>query len=58
MQYLLLKLTSGVCGAFGEKSSVEMVKDFAAVMGFALAMTGTVCLQLMISTVCFMKGLA
>ena len=58
VQYLLLKLTAGICGAFGFKSSIDIIKDFSAVMGFTLAMTGTVCLQLMISTVCFMKGLA
>lgn len=57
-QYLLLKITSSVCGIFGSKESVELIGDFSGVMGFILAMTGTVCLLLLISTVCFMKGVS
>ena len=56
--YLLLKLTSGICGIFGNKRMVDLIGDFSTAMGFAVAMTGTVCLMLMISTVCFMKGFA
>ena len=56
-QYLLLKLTGSVCGIFGSKSATQLIGDFTAAMGFLLAMTGAVCLMLLISTVCFMKGL-
>lgn len=56
VQYLLLKITSAVCSVFGVKQAVDMINDFSEVMGFLLAMTGTVCLLLLISTVCFMKG--
>lgn len=56
VQYLLLKVTAAVCSVFGVKHSVEIIQDFSGVMGFLLAMTGTVCLLLLISTVCFMKG--
>lgn len=55
-QYLMLKITASVCGVFGCKSTVELIRDFSAVMGFLLAITGTVCILLLISTVCFMKG--
>ena len=55
-QYLLLKLTTAVCGVFGEKKIVDLIKDFSWIMGFVVAMTGTVCLLLLISIVCFMKG--
>lgn len=58
VQYLLLKVTAGVCGVFGTKQASGLVHDFSAVMGFLLAMTGTMCLLLLISTVCFMKGVA
>lgn len=58
IQYLLLKLTAGVCGIFGNTPGVGLIKDFAAVMGLILAMIGTVSLLLMISTVCFMKGVS
>lgn len=57
VQYLLLKLTAAVCGIFGNKRSSELIGDFSAAMGLLLAMTGTVCLLLLISTVCFMKGM-
>ena len=56
--YLMLKLTAGLCGIFGNKRMSELVNDFSVAMGFVVAMTGAVCLMLMISTVCFMKGVS
>lgn len=56
VQYLLLKLTGAVCSVFGNKSTTQLISDFSAAMGLLLAMTGTVCLLLLISTVCLMKG--
>lgn len=56
VQYLLLKMTAAVCGVFGNKRTAELVGDFASAMGLLLAMTGAVCLILLISMVCFMKG--
>lgn len=56
VHYLLLKLTSAICGIFGTKQMTELIGDFSAAMGLLLAMTGAACLLLMISTVCFMKG--
>ena len=55
-QYLLLKFTASVCAVFGAKSTTELIGDFSAAMGLLLAMTGSVCLLQLISTVCFMKG--
>lgn len=55
-QYILLKITSAVCSVFGTKESISLIRDFSGVLGLLLAMTGTVCLLLLISTVCFMKG--
>lgn len=57
-QYLLLKLTTGICGIFGSKQESELLGDFSTGMGMLLGMTGTVCLLLLISTVCFMKGVS
>ena len=56
IHYLLLKLTAAVCGIFAQKQTTDLIVDFSSAMGFLLAMTGSVCLLLMISTVCFMKG--
>lgn len=57
MLYLLLKITTAVCNVFGTKETVGLTQDFATGMGFAFAMTGTVCLLLLISLVCFIKGI-
>lgn len=54
--YLLLKLTAALCGVFGSKRMTELIGDFSTAMGLLLAMTGAACLLLLISTVCFMKG--
>ena len=55
--YLLLKMTSAVCNVFGHKPSAELTQDFSTGMGFALAMTGTAGMLLLISLVCYMKGM-
>lgn len=54
--YLMLKLTAAVCGMFGAKRMTELIGDFSTAMGLLLAMTGSACLLLLISTVCFLKG--
>ena len=54
--YLLLKFTAAVCSIFGSKASSALIGDFSAAMGILLAMTGSVSLMLLISTICFMKG--
>lgn len=56
VQYLLLKVTGGICSVFGHKQTTDLIGDFSSGMGLLLGMTGSVCLMLMISTVCFMKG--
>lgn len=56
VQYLLLKITSAVCGLFGTKQITSLLQDFSSAMGMLLAMTGSSCFLLLISTVCFMKG--
>lgn len=54
--YLLLKATAAVCGVFGSKRITALIGDFSVAMGLLLAMTGSVCLMQLISTVCFLKG--
>lgn len=58
VQYIFLKLTASVCAAFNAGRSTGLIKDFSGVMGLLLAITGTVCLLLLISTVCLMKGVS
>ena len=55
--YLLLKLTAIVCSVFGVKESSDLIEDFSGAMGLLLGMTGTVSLLILISTICFMKGM-
>lgn len=56
-QYILLKVTAAVCGMIGEATDSLVVNEYATSMGSVLAMVGTMCLLLLISTVCFMKGI-
>ena len=56
IQYLFLKLTSAICGVFATKQVTELIDGFSTAMGMLVAATGTICLMLLISTVCFMKG--
>lgn len=56
IQYLMLKVTAAVCEVFVSKGPVRLINDFSSTMGFLLAMTGTSCLLLLISTVMFMRG--
>lgn len=56
LHYLLLKASAAVSGVFGSKKITGIIQDFSTAMGLLLAMTGTVCLLLLISTVCFLRG--
>lgn len=56
-QYILLRATSAISSIFGKKTTVALIHDFAGVMSILLAMTCTMCLLHLISTVCFMKGI-
>lgn len=57
VHYLMLKGTGILCAVFSDKQFSELIQDFSSAMGLLLAMTGTVCLMLMISMICFMKGI-
>ncbi len=56
IQYLVLKLTAMVCSLFPDKPIIALIEDFSAAMGFLLGMTGSMCLMLLISLVCFLRG--
>lgn len=56
IQYLMLKIATGICSMFAQNKSTNLMADFSTAMGLLLAMTGTVCLLFLISTICFMKG--
>jgi stage III sporulation protein AE len=57
-QYVLLKLTAAAGSVVTGKNSNGLLCDLCSAMGFLLAMTGAVCLMLLISIVCFMKGVS
>ena len=56
IQYLCMKITGGICRMLGTKSIADILNDFSETMGILLGMTGSMCLIILISTVCFMKG--
>ena len=57
IQYLMLMLSSGICHMFGIKEMAALIKDLSDIMGLMVAMIGTVSVIILISTVCFMKGM-
>lgn len=57
IHYLVWKATAALCGIFGSKTATTLIEDFSAAMGLLLAMTGASCLLLLISCICFMKGM-
>ena len=58
VQYLMLKVTAGICGIFGGKAPIKLIERFSGAMGMLLAMTGSVSVLLMVSVVCLMRGVA
>lgn len=57
VQYLLVKLTSALCDIFAVKEVSKLVQDFSDAMGLVLAIVGTSTIMLLISIVCYMKGM-
>lgn len=57
VEYLILKLTGALCKLFGDGPVASLVEDFSGGMGFLLAMTGSMSLMLLISLMCFLKGM-
>jgi len=55
-QYVLLKLTGAVCSALGPGSASRLVSDFGEAMGLILAVIAVQTVLLIVSTVCFMRG--
>lgn len=55
--YLVLKGTGAVCCILDPKGIGGLVDVFSSAMGLILAMTGTCCLLLLVSTVCFLRGM-
>ena len=58
VHYLLLKALAMVGTIFAGKKISDLVDSFSGAMGYVLAMTGAVCLMLLVSVICFMKGVA
>lgn len=56
VQYLSLKAMATVSPVFAGKDASGLLADFSGAMGLLLAMTGCECLFILISTICFMKG--
>lgn len=56
VQYLMLKLTAALCSSFDVKRPAELIESFSGAMGLLMGMTATMCMLLLVSIVCFMKG--
>lgn len=58
LQYLLLKTTAAVCGLFADRKILALMESFSTAMGLLLAMVASGCVLVLVSTVCFMKGMS
>ncbi len=58
IQYLILKLTAALCDVFEVKQVSALIGAFSEAMGLLLGMVSALCILLLISTVCFMKGVS
>lgn len=56
--YLMFRITGIMCSIFGRKGVSELIQDFSSALGLLLGMTGALCLMLLISLICFMRGVA
>jgi stage III sporulation protein AE len=56
IRYLLLKLTAAVCDVFGVKQVSDLISAFSDAMGLLLGITSAICIILLISLTCFLKG--
>lgn len=57
-QYLLLKITAAAGEALGSGRCCALAEDFAGALGLVLAMVSTQTVLLLISAVCFLRGMA
>lgn len=57
LQYLLLKITAAISKGLCRKETAGLIDDFSDSMGMILALTGACCIYMMISIICFMKGM-
>lgn len=56
--YLLLKATGAVCTLFASRQCSQLIGNFTSAMGVLLAITCSMGLMHLISTVCFLKGVS
>lgn len=56
VHYLLLKITVSFCEVIGGKQTIGILKDFCTAMGLILAMVGAACVLILISIICFLRG--
>ena len=53
----MLKVTAATCSVFGDKNISASLDAFSTVMGLLLAMVASACMLVLISTVCYLKGI-
>ena len=58
LQYLLLKITAALCSVYASTRVTGILDSFSTAMGLLLGMTAAGCSMVLISTVCFMKGVS
>ena len=55
-QYMMLKVTAAICSILGNKKITVLVESFSTSMGMLLGMVASGGMLILISTVCFLRG--
>lgn len=58
LQYLILKFTGAIAAVFDTPRMTAVIDAFGNAMALLLAMTGGTCIMMLVSTVCFMRGVS
>lgn len=56
VQFVILRFTASVCTLLDSKGLSGLIGDFSEVLRMLLGMTGAMCILLLVSSVCFLKG--
>lgn len=54
--YVVLKITNALCSIFGSKNITGIIECFSVAMGLLLAIIASCCIIVLVSTICFMRG--
>lgn len=58
IQYIFIRVTGAICSIWSGKQVSAIIDEFGSAMGYVLAATATICILLLVSVICFMRGMS